>query len=870
MGVIYLARQRHPQRIVAVKRVLDYHPDSHETLKRFRREADAAASLDHPNILPIYEVSESEDGLPFFSMKFATGGSLQKVAPALRAEPRRCVQLMAKVARAVEYAHGQGILHRDLKPGNILLDGRGEPLVSDFGLAKWLDANKDITKSLTTFGTPGYTAPEHAEGKAADLTPAADVYSLGAILFELLAGRPPFLGSNAVAVIRQASETPAPKLRSLAHSHNRDLETICARCLERDPKARYQSAGDLATDLERWLDGRAIVARPISVPARLGRWSRRNPKLIATGAACLLFGAVTMWFFRGELGKVLPATSAKSIAVLPFENLSDDPDNAYFADGIQEEILTRLASIADLKVISRASTQRYQSKPRNLAEIAKQLGVANILEGSVQKTADHVRVNVQLIDARADTHLWAKSYDRELKDVLGVESEVSEEIAEALKANLSPSESHALASAGTRDTEAYDLFLRGEYEFHQAEDKLGAAYDRADAFYRQALARDPNFAAAAAGLARSRLSQHWFVSPLTATQLEEVKSIIDRTLALAPNSPEAHLALGLFFYWGHRQYEMAMVELNRALELQPNNAFARRYRAGVYRRRGEWERSLADCQRAQELDPRDAVIPKDIGNTYEILRLWKNAERAELRALAIDPQRQDAAMFLARVRLNATGDIGSARRAFDGFPEAIKSSLGNISIGGDVVGIIGIWVYLDVMERRFTDAFQAFEKQTDKSDPTYLQQLAGRVALRVLAGQTEAAKSAGEEARPLLEARVRERPDDTFAMTELAWVYLALGRNADVLRLSREAADTMPIEKDAVAGTYFQIGLAQIEARAGAPEQAIKRLRHLLSIPAGHVASVARLKIDPVWDPIRNRPDFQQLLSGLEQIGANK
>ena len=367
MGVIYLARQRHPQRIVAVKRVLDYHADSRETLRRFRREADAAASLDHPNILPIYEVSESEDGLPFFSMKFATGGSLRTVGPALRAEPRECVQLMAKVARAVEYAHGQGILHRDLKPGNILLDGRGEPLVSDFGLAKWLDANKDITKSLTTFGTPGYTAPEQAEGTATALTPAADVYSLGAILFELLTGRPPFVGDNALAVIRQAAETPAPKLRSLSHSHDRDLETICARCLERDPKARYQSAGDLATDLERWLDGRPIVARPISVPTRLGRWSRRNPKLIATGAACLLFGAATMWFFRGELARVLPAAPEKSIAVLPLENLSRDPDNAYFADGIQEEILTRLAGIADLKVISRTSTQRYQSKPRNLA-----------------------------------------------------------------------------------------------------------------------------------------------------------------------------------------------------------------------------------------------------------------------------------------------------------------------------------------------------------------------------------------------------------------------------------------------------------------------------------------------------------------------
>src|SRR5437899_209555 len=278
MGVIYRARQRHSRRIVALKRVLSYHADSHETLMRFRREAEAAASLDHPNILPIYEVSESEDGLPFFSMKFAPGGSLHDAGSSLRKQPRKCVQLMAKVARATEYAHSREILHRDLKPGNILLDGRDEPLVSDFGLAKWLDANKELTKSLTTFGTPGYIAPEQAEGGAADLTPAADVYSLGAILFDLLTGRPPFLGSNALSVIRQASETPAPKLRSLTHSHDRDLETICARCLERDPKARYQSAGDLATDLERWLKGRTIVARPVSAPARIWRWARRHPK----------------------------------------------------------------------------------------------------------------------------------------------------------------------------------------------------------------------------------------------------------------------------------------------------------------------------------------------------------------------------------------------------------------------------------------------------------------------------------------------------------------------------------------------------------------------------------------------------------------
>ena len=278
----------------------------------------------------------------------------------------------------------------------------------------------------------------------------------------------------------------------------------------------------------------------------------------------------------------------KSVAVLPFENLSDEKENVYFAQGIQNEILTKLAAVRDLKVISRTSTEKYQSKPANLKTVAQELGVSTILEGTVQRAGDKVRVNVQLIDARTDTHLWAKSCDRDFKDILALESEVATQIADALKANLSPSESNVLAAARTKNTEAYDLFLRGQYEFHQAQSTLAAdAYDRADAFYRQALALDPNFAEAAAELARNRLSRHWFVSPSAPAQLEEVKALIDRALALAPNSPEAHFALGLFFYWGHRQYENALIEFNHTLELQPNNALARQYRAWVYRRLGE-------------------------------------------------------------------------------------------------------------------------------------------------------------------------------------------------------------------------------------------------------------------------------------------
>jgi len=606
-----------------------------------------------------------------------------------------------------------------------------------------------------------------------------------------------------------------------------------------------------------------------SVP---GQHRRRNVTLLVVAGVVI---SIAAGFF------LLPRASArkidKSIAVLPFENLSADKENTYFAEGIQNEILTKLATVRDLKVISRTSTAKYQSKPANLKTVAQELGVSTIVEGTVQRAGDKVRVNVQLIDARTDAHLWAKSYDRDFKDVLSVESEVAAQIADALKANLSPVESHVLAAARTENTEAYDLFLRGQYEFHQAESGVSAAgYDRADAFYRQALALDPNFAEAAADLARSRLSRHWFVSPLTPAELEEVKTLVDRALALAPTSPEAHFALGLFFYWGHRQYEDSLAEFNRTLELQPNNADARAFCAWVYRRRGEWERSLTDSQRAEELDPRDASIPMNIGVTCYALRLWKDAERAELRALAIDPHNTQAAMFLVLIRLTMTGDVASARRALEDFPEVIKGLPGGAggprgaTGAGDITAVIGWPAYLDVTERRFSDATQAVENRVVNDERAHLQQLAGLVVIHLLAGEPEAAKSLAEEALPLLEARFRERPEDTFVMTELSWVYLALGRNTDALRLSRQAADTISMEKDALAGPSFEIGLAEIEARAGAPEEAVKRLRRLLAIPAGGAASIAALKMDPVWDPLRNRPDFQQLLSGPEQIGPNK
>jgi TolB-like protein/Tfp pilus assembly protein PilF len=568
--------------------------------------------------------------------------------------------------------------------------------------------------------------------------------------------------------------------------------------------------------------------------------------------------------------RVFAVPIPKSVAVLPFSNLSKEEQNAYFADGVQDQILTDLSHIADLKVISRTSVMQYKSGvARNLRKIAAELGVAHVVEGSVQRAANKIRVSAQLIDARTDAHLWAQTYDRDLADVFAIQSEIAKAIADQLQAKLSPNQSNALGTAPTRDTEAYDLFLKGEYEEHLAESALSAeSFGRAQMFYRQALARDSNFALAYARLAYSELSWHWYISKLTSAELAEVKSNIDRSLAIAPALADAHLALGVFYYWGYRDYDPALRELDQAFELQPNSANIRSFRAAIYRRRGDWQRSLAEFNQAAELDPSDSTIPTEIGVTYLLLHRWGDAEHSLSRALAIDPHNTLAARFLARAYISSTGDIRRARQAFEGVPGESKLTFPND--WGTIAVMIDERVYLDVLERRFADALKAWDVAPGHTSEARLRQVEARVGIHVLAGQGAAAKSECEQTRTLLEARLADQPEDPNSLIALAWVYVCLGRNPDALRVARRAADLLPIEKDAVAGQLFLTGLAEIEAHTGKPDEAVKLLRQLIAGPSCGSVSVARLKIDPVWDPIRDRPDFQELLSGPEQIGPNR
>ena len=589
---------------------------------------------------------------------------------------------------------------------------------------------------------------------------------------------------------------------------------------------------------------------------------------IAIAAALVVIAAIVAASVIVSKKSATPASSVsdKSVAVLPFENLSDDKANTYFADGIQDEILTKLASIADLKVISRTSTAKYKSKPEDLKTVSQQLGVANLVEGTVQREHDKVRVNVQLIDARADTHLWAKSYDREIKDVFAVESEISQEIADTLQAKLSPHEANALASAPTQDPEAYDLFLRGESEQREAvSSRKPEAFDRAADWYRQAIERDPNFSLAIARLAFSQMWRHWWIHSLAEKDLAEVKETAEHALRLAPNLAEGHIALGFVFYWGYRQYDEALGEFQHALELQPNDSRALIYSAAVHRRQGEWERCLSEFQRAGQLDPREAVVPASIGTTYLQLRRWKEAERAARHALTLDTREFGGMTTLLNSCLNGTGDIKEARRIMSSFPTENRI-IGRVW-GAAVVDIIGQRAYLSIIERDFPTALKIWEPGANDGAAKNEVGIAARPAINVLAGDSSASRAESEQVGGVLEAALRERPNDPNILGQLSWIYLALGRNAEALSAARRATNILPVEKDALLGPGVLTNLAEVEAHAGETEEAIKILRHLLAIPAGLDISIARLKIDPVWDPIRNDPGFQQLLTSQEHVG---
>lgn len=851
MGIVYRAQQRTPSRIVALKMILPVHLRSSGAVNRFRAEAEAAASLDHECILPIYSVGE-QDGTPFYSMKFAEGGPLSARIENYLNKPHETAALIAKLARAIAYAHERGILHRDLKPANILFDGAGKPYVSDFGLAKWLQRECDLTQTLAILGTPFYMAPEQAADSRA-VGAAADVYSLGAILYQMLTGHPPVSGETPMEVLRRAAEQ-APRRPSLTnHRVPRDLETICLKCLEKEPASRYSPAVALAEDLERFCAGRTIQARPAGLTTRMWHWTRRNRAIAGlTAALVVLLLSLSAIVWREHIPR-----QSNGVAVLPFGNLSADPDNAYFAEGIHQEILTRLSKVGDLKVISRTSAENYKGPRGNLREIAKQLGVEYVVEGSVQKNGDAVRISAQLVKTADNSHLWAESFDRKVTDILSVESEIAKTIADQLQAKLTRREKQTIAARPTENSQAYETYLRG-LAYAQRSGFTSENVLAARNYFKQAVSLDPKFALAWAALARINSLGYGGTFPPTAATREEARQAAETALALQPDLGEAFLALAQYHYYCLNDYGAAEHYLERARPLLPNDSQVTRLMAAIVRQRGNWQQSESYFSEAKRLDPRNPQLLIAHASSLMFQRRFDEARREFEEVLNIIPD--DTVTLVQEASIaQAQGDLKRAAALL----ETLPLSNSDVRLAR---------CYQSLLERNPGQIIPQIKEMlstnslTDPGDRATTRAWLGW--LQEVMGEHAAALENWRQARSELE-RYLEQPEYYGVIAYLALLSASLGDKTVASNLAERGTSIVPVEKSALFGPMMIEVLARVAALTGERDRAIAALQSILDKPyAGPLAAnppitPALLRLDPMFDSLRADPRFQRMIDSL-------
>jgi tetratricopeptide (TPR) repeat protein len=815
MGVVYQAREPHSDRIVALKCVLAYQGDSDHVVARFRREAETAARLDHPNIVPIYQVGETADGFPYYTMKYAPAGSLLQARTPLLKHPRQSVQLMLKVANAVHYAHEKGVLHRDLKPGNILLDERGEPLVSDFGLARSEAASSYLTRSLASFGTPGYIAPEQADGPAAQLTPAADVYSLGAILFELLTGRLPFIGDNAFAVMKQSAENPAPKVRTLARNVDRDLEIICARCLEREPADRYQSAGDLAEDLQRWLEDRPLAARPMGLWRHSRRWVRRNRALAAVLAAFLVLGVASLiWQIRAaRLQSALRETarSQRSVVVLPFLNLDTVTPDSNVAQAFAISLQRQLDPLGPARV-TRAFVAGWET-PDGIQKAAQENKARTVLTGTVRNVAGRKRISVRLINpANGEpllTKLWEESVGQERPG--GATRDLGANIYAVLDGNDWSELRQSKMDPALRNPAAAEAItagrqLMGRYTISEI--------DKAIAHFQRAISLQPDSSLACFNLASAALARNHFVADRKFLELG--KEAADRARQLSPDSAEAHRALAAVHFQERKLHE-ALEEQIVALELGGVEWRVIGFTGLTLDFLGHPDQALRWYALGAKVQKSPGEIETVIGDCWTKLNDDGRAFRAYDRAIELRPGTSEGAVGKCHLEI--------LRKNFDSAREICRNRLGNHSELGDMAAIAA---QIEFFARNYPAAEELYGKLA-AGDASGGGSFYGTISYQSALGRIKQELGENEAASALLK---------------------------DCLAAETATLATQPMNPDAA------YTLAAVEASLNLSEQAFQHLRQAIDFGWLDYRS---LLLDPRFDSLQSDPEFNRI---KEEISA--
>jgi serine/threonine protein kinase/Tfp pilus assembly protein PilF len=868
MGEVYLARDERLGRKAALKLLPDSLTTDETQLSRFKNEARSASALNHPNILTVYEIG-AEGNRQFIATEFIEGITLRASLACGRINPHAALEIAVQVASALAAAHEAGVVHRDIKPANIMLRPDGYAKVLDFGIAKLTEqsAADDHTVKTTAvlqtrpglvLGTAHYMSPEQARGQKVDAR--SDIWSLGVVLYEMVAGSPPFRGETPSDCIASILTTEPRPLSGVLPDVPLKLESILQKALRKNSDERYQTIKEMLADL-RILKGKleaesSLSQARASAESIVSKIKRHKRGVLLTLAAALLAAAAVAYSFFFAAPAPLP--NEKSIAVLPFENLSEEKSNAYFVDGIQDEILTRLSKIADLKVISRTSTQRYKNTSQKPSEIANQLGVAHLLEGSVQKTNDQVRVNVQLIGAANDSHLWAETFDRRLTDIFSVESEVAKAIADQLRAKLTGQEEQVIAARPTNNPEAYDAYLRG-LAYTLKTRNSPANFLGAQKYLKEAVRLDPKFALGWALL--SNVDALGYITTALQPTLalrDEARQAAETALTLQPNLGEALMAKGYYYYGCVKDYDAAVRYFEKARQFLPNSSRIPESLAYVARRRGQWDRSEAYFNEAERLDPRNVFLLTQHAGSYVILRRFPEALRKLDQVLNIAPDDVETIAFEAGIA-QAEGDLPRA-----------AALLAPLYPNADQTQALETQVYQAILERRPAQVIPRLKEVLAKHDPA-LGFINGELRFwlgwaQEVAGDQAAAGESWQQARNELESFLKEQPENYFIIEDLALTDMGLGDKATAFALTERAMAAVPLEKDVVDGPAPIEILARVAAQLGEPDRAIAALQKLLSIPSeGALASrvpltPALLRLDPMFDPLRNDPRFQKLI----------
>jgi len=867
MGEVYLARDERLGRKAALKLLPDSLTTDETQLSRFKNEARTASSLNHPNILTVYEIG-AEGNRQFIATEFIEGITRRVSIGRGRINPHTALEIAVQVASALAAAHEAGVVHRDIKPENIMLRPDGYVKVLDFGIAKLSEqrlASHDHTVETTAplqtrpglvLGTARYMSPEQARGQKVDVR--TDIWSLGVVFYEMVGGIPPFRGDTPSDCIASILTAEPPPLSGILTDVPLKLESILQKALRKNSDERYHTIKEMLADLrllkEELEADSSLPQTKAPAESIVSKIKHHKRGMLFTLAGALLAAAVVYSFY---FVAPAPLPNEKSIAVLPFENLSEEKSNAYFADGIQDEILTRLSKIADLKVISRTSTQRYKNTSQKVSEIANQLGVANLLEGSVQKTNDQVRVNVQLIRAASDSHLWAETFDRRVTDIFSVESEVAKTIADRLRAKLTGQEEQVIAARPTDNPEAYDAYLRGlAYTLKTGNSPANTL--AAQKYLKEAVRLDSKFALAWALLSYvDALGYLTLTLQPTVALREETGQAAETALTLQPNLGEAIMARGYYYYACLKDYDAAVRSFEQARQFLPNSSQIPESLAYVARRQGQWDRSESYFNEAERLDPRNVSLLTQHAQSYMIVRRFSEALRKFDQVLDVIPGDLDTLAQQAGIA-QAQGDLQRA-----------AALLAPLHPPADDTGALEIQVYQAILERRPVQMISQLKEILSKPDPA-LGYNNGELRFwlgwaQEIAGDHSAAQESFRQARGELEPFLKEQPDNYVLIGDLALVNMGLGDKAAALDLSEQAMRVLPLEKDVVDGPAPIEIFARVAAQVGERDRAIAALEKLLSIPSeGALASrvpltPALLRLDPMFDPLRNDPRFQKL-----------